>query len=872
MAVLLAVYAAYAATCGQGTIEQYGTCVIDCDYVTPPSPPPPTPPSPSPPPPTPPPPLPPPSPPKPPPPPLRDVYTYSGDIPTQLDVTSIGEPAMVDWNGWRPDKDWSIKIRQMGQAADESCGVFGFQNDDSFAYGMARDGIGWVFRWTANNPERHLTFMYDHTQLCTAGVSGAGHDNPSKNEAGQSCNFDFVLSYDSTRYNSGVSTSPDLEDLTVLVRDWRTSSNPWVEVQKTTDQNNDCTGQGKLCFHQAEYRPDPRNAGPYGAITGAVRYGMHNSYEYIDFRQGSINGLGTTRPSALATNPDGTVMVVTHSVWYPGYFAVYEYDASTDTWSRKGELMDGNFWDIDAVGYDAHISDDGNIVAVSSNQGKIDGQMNRGKVFVYKWSGSAWTSMGMKAYNDNYVYVDSDMAGDGIGSGNQFGQSMALSSDGHFMIVGATWTPAVYMLRYDTVDEDWYLKGTPIVRGAPLYGSPGVDVETNHDGTRIVIGDSGGYGGHVAVYDWDESTSDWVISGTQNGAEGDWSGDLARSLPSQGDGSGFGNMLDMSRDGNTVAIRKSGGYTLGDNTTDYERTYGGHVTVHTYDTSIDRWRVQDIELHSYHSQGRFGEGLALSYDGTVLAIGEPFTESKHYGGRIHVYEYDGWSWSRTLVVDNPVPGCDDCADGPHTYSGRFAFPKFGRSVALSGDGTKLFTSTVGTMHQTYTEYYGIRVYAFTLTGREAPHRSPPPPSFTADSVNNADAHDWGQSSAVTAHYNQKFSGYPLDFLAPSATSCHQGYYFKDLTLGNMLINLDTSNAYNLIWNDGTALSGRRRLEEADAADAADADTDASNIDSGLENDAVAAVGKLLTVAPKQAASLFLRLEPLLNKALGDPPP
>ena len=96
----------------------------------------------------------------------------------------------------------------------------------------------------------------------------------------------------------------------------------------------------------------------------------------------------------------------------------------------------------------------------------------------------------------------------------------------------------------------------------------------------------------------------------------------------------------------------------------------GYVKVYQYN---DVSYVQlGQTLTSSYSGDNFGRSISLSYDGTVLAIGAQFRNSSNTGaGSAEVYAWNGSSW----VIRGS------------TFNGQQAYSRFGANVALSADGT-----------------------------------------------------------------------------------------------------------------------------------------------------------------------------------------
>ena len=106
-----------------------------------------------------------------------------------------------------------------------------------------------------------------------------------------------------------------------------------------------------------------------------------------------------------------------------GAVYVYEYNG-TGSWSQIGSDIDGEVAG-DAFGVGVSIDFDGDRIAAGTNyndRGTGDTNDNGGHVRVFEYSGTSWSQLG------------SDIDGDA--TGDEFGQSVALDSDGDHLAVG----------------------------------------------------------------------------------------------------------------------------------------------------------------------------------------------------------------------------------------------------------------------------------------------------------------------------------------------------------------------------------------------------------------------------------------------------
>eukprot|EP00980_Cylindrotheca_fusiformis_P011252 scaffold2587_cov101-Cylindrotheca_fusiformis.AAC.1 len=187
----------------------------------------------------------------------------------------------------------------------------------------------------------------------------------------------------------------------------------------------------------------------------------------------------------------------------------------------------------------------------------------------------------------------------------------------------------------------------------------GSAVSLSNDGKRVAIGalaDDGGDGevktdsGSVSVYDIDDSTGKWKELQVIHGENAD---------------DQSGTSVALSKDGKTLAI----GAPLNDG----NGTYSGHVRVYRKADGDNLFTQIGDDIDGEAASEYFGDSVALSKDGMVLAVGAPL--GKNSAGRVRVFEWDkvGTSWEqRGSNID-----------------GNAESDIFGRSVDLSDDGNIL---------------------------------------------------------------------------------------------------------------------------------------------------------------------------------------
>ncbi len=353
------------------------------------------------------------------------------------------------------------------------------------------------------------------------------------------------------------------------------------------------------------------------------------------------------------------------------------------------------------------LSDDGNTLAVGASRessnftgistngiGEEDNSaFVAGAVYVFSRSNGSWVQQA-------YIKASNAEAGD------EFGGSVALSSDGNTLIVGASGersnatgvstdgsgeednseilAGAVYV--FSRSGSNWsqqaYVKASNAEAGDRFGGS----VALSSDGNTLVVGVGEATG---AVYVFGYNGSGWSQQAyikASNAEAFDF----------------FGKSVALSNDGNTLAVgawgessNASGISTDGTGEEDNSASFAGAVYV--FSRSGSSWSQQAyVKASNAEADDMFGESVALSDDGNTLVVGAGRESSNFTGistngtgeednsisnaGVVYVFSRSGVSWSQQAYVK---------------ASNAEARDFFGESVALSSDGNTLMVGAPG---------------------------------------------------------------------------------------------------------------------------------------------------------------------------------
>lgn len=327
------------------------------------------------------------------------------------------------------------------------------------------------------------------------------------------------------------------------------------------------------------------------------------------------NGFAELAGSSVSLSADGTRVAVGAPGESPvgimgGQVRIYQLE--NDEWVQLGgDILGENAGD--KFGHAVSISADGNRVAVGAPFHSGDD----GQVRVFEFDGTDWMQLG------------TDILGNAPFGTNRWGESLALSSDGNRVVVGAPWTtggPIGAFAGYTAVHEfdgmDWAPLGSGI-SGENESDFFGLSVSISFDGNRIAIGASRYDGqlddvGYVRVFEFDGI--DWVQMGSS--ITGD----------SEQEQSGF--VVSLSADGNRVAssapFNDDGG------------NIAGQIRVFEFDGNDWLQLGNDIN-------GQAGElsgwTMAMSPSGNRVALGAPFSNAvANNAGIVRFFRFNGDGW------------------------------------------------------------------------------------------------------------------------------------------------------------------------------------------------------------------------------------
>ena len=242
-------------------------------------------------------------------------------------------------------------------------------------------------------------------------------------------------------------------------------------------------------------------------------------------------------------------------------------------------------------------------------------------------------------------------------------------------------------IQNNKADQDWVQTSDNIVgqNADDLFGSA-IAFNANANIVAIGAGNAGtDQAGTVTMFEFDGSSS-WTQIGSP--IEGESAGDKA------------GFAVAISDDGYTVAIGARDN-TCCDGPID---EYAGQVRVFQFESGD--WVQLGSDLDGYNYYAGLGYTVALSGDGTILAVGAP---TNYYAtGYAQIYQYDGSSWTQM--------GQEISGDDRRDHAGSVALSNDGKVVAVGSRNALYYENDATDEDIGYVRVYGFDGSAWVQLG------------------------------------------------------------------------------------------------------------------------------------------------------------
>ena len=349
--------------------------------------------------------------------------------------------------------------------------------------------------------------------------------------------------------------------------------------------------------------------------------------------------------------------------------------------------------DNDYFGYSVSLNIDGSKLAVGA-YGDDDGGDSRGAAYLYTVAGASWGQTVTQAVklSDSHSKIT-------LKDNDNFGYSVSLSGNGNTLAVGANGDDdggdlrgAVYL--YTVAGSSWGQSVTQVVKLSQFHSSISLDngdsfgdsVSLSGDGSKLAVGASGDDDGETdsgAVYLY-------TIAGSVTQAVK--LSDAHAKVSLEGSDS-FGASVSLSGDGKKLAVGASGDDDGGDNR--------GAVYLYTiagspWGKTVEKKRKLSHRHASVSVDNRdnFGISVSLSADGSKLAVGasgdDDGPKQEENQGAVYLYTLNesGRPWGQTVKKAAKLSNF-------YTRLSLSKDDKFGGSVSLSNDGSKLAVGAAG---------------------------------------------------------------------------------------------------------------------------------------------------------------------------------
>ena len=279
--------------------------------------------------------------------------------------------------------------------------------------------------------------------------------------------------------------------------------------------------------------------------------------------------------------------------------SVEVYDMRDKEWAKVGSSINGAE-KLDRAGFSVSLSGDGRRVAVGAPRGGED----TGSVRVFEELNGEWFQLGQEIFGDSVAVL----AGYAVSlslKGDTLAMSLPRASTDEVARGGSVAMYSFVDPSTSPGDASWQPMGSLISGDAP-GDQAGESIALSSDGKFVAIGANGRDGGRY-------KNVGYCRVFRFNGQLGDWE-QHGQAMYGRDQGEQMGSSIAMSRDATTVAC---GGPN--------SRDRSGVVRVYENQAADNDWS-QIVDDISGPLGSAFGSSLALSRDGSFLAVGAPESE------------------------------------------------------------------------------------------------------------------------------------------------------------------------------------------------------------------------------------------------------
>jgi hypothetical protein len=370
---------------------------------------------------------------------------------------------------------------------------------------------------------------------------------------------------------------------------------------------------------------------------------------------------------AVALSFDGKWMAVgapgiLHGSPTPAPGAVHVYARIGTGWSLRTTLSAPNPKPGDGFGTAVAFSSNAQTLAIGASND--DGAPSTGAVYVFANGALGWTQQALlKPFGASTTAI--------------FGHSVSLSSDGNLLAAGAISDSsgadragAAYV--FSRTGASWSPQAQLLAASPQSISMFGSAIAMSADGSTVAVGARN----ETVTLPWPPDTSLQAAGAVHVFRRSGNAWPLHARLTNQRAYSNFGSSVALSHTGNVLAVgaptENSMGTGINPDTTQLAVTSGAAFV---YWQLANTWnRGAYIKAPSLSFENGFGEAVALSGDGRILAVGAPGDAATSAGvngtetsaaasfrtGAVHLYgEKTPNIWSRTAFVKAPNPDAMD---------------------------------------------------------------------------------------------------------------------------------------------------------------------------------------------------------------------
>lgn len=324
---------------------------------------------------------------------------------------------------------------------------------------------------------------------------------------------------------------------------------------------------------------------------------------------------------------------------------LYIFVRSGNSWTQEALILSPDTVNETRFGEKISISGNGDRIIVGSRSATVSGQSSAGKAYVFVRTGTTWT-------------VEATLTNATPATNDQFGSSVAIDTSGTRVAIGSPYknvpgnNAAGEITVFTRTGSTWTREAT-IHKTSGIASNDwlGVSLAISGDGTRLI---SGGKLDSYNVNAKGEITV-FVRSGTT------WTQEQIIPGPSNINEYYFGMFLDIDETGSRFV------------SSEYDAKNGSvypQGKAYVFKRTGVTWTQEQIILSNDISDfDYFGCSVSISSNGLVISIGAMGSGTI---GKAYIFNYNGTNWVQNNRFTN-----NDTSD------------KFGYSVSISGDATKL---------------------------------------------------------------------------------------------------------------------------------------------------------------------------------------